>query len=91
MDAKRFNEFAQERIPVDGEKIKIESILNVEVLITGYSLSKSKYDKNTSGKVLTLQVEISGVKRIIFTGSDVLIDQLENTVERSRFYQPSRK
>lgn len=74
---KKFADFAQEARPLDGEKVKIESILNVEIMIIGYGIKKSRYDKNSSGKYLTVQFEQDGQRKVFFTGSDVLIEQFE--------------
>lgn len=74
---KRFSDFSQEREVLEGDKVKIDSVLNREITIIGYSIKKSKYDKNNSGKYLTLQYEDEMDKKIIFTGSEVLIEQLE--------------
>ena len=55
----------------------IESLLNKEIEITGHRISASKYPKNKSGKCLTLQFIAEGKPpRVVFTGSDVLIDQI---------------
>lgn len=91
MPPKRFAEFAQERIPLDGDKVKIETILNREILITGCSIKRSKYDKNSSGKFLTLQFELEGKKQVFFTGSDVLIEQLEKYGEQVPFLATIKK
>ena len=79
---KRFADFNTDTKPLDGEKMKIEEILNVEVNVIGYSIRKSKYGKNASGKCLALQVEAAGERRMVFTGSDVLISQLERYGEQ---------
>jgi len=55
-----------------GDKIKIDRVLNQEIKVLGYRISKSQYSKNKSGMCLSLQVEFAGEKRVIFTGSDVL-------------------
>jgi len=60
-----------------GDKVKIDSILNKEILITDYRIRNSKFSKNSSGKYLTVQFKLDGRKGIFFTGSDVLIDQME--------------
>lgn len=60
-----------------GDKIKIAKILNREILVRDYRLEESKYGKNRSGKCLYLQIEIEGTKHIVFTGSDVLIDLIQ--------------
>ena len=77
MPAKRFSDFADESAPLDGEKIKIEQILNREVSVIGFNIRRSKYEKNRSGKCLLLQLAIDGAHRVLFTGSDVLIEQME--------------
>lgn len=75
---KRFSDFATEEGPLDGYKIRLNDILDTEVLITGFRLKESKYQgKNRSGKCLTVQFERDGERRIFFSGSDVLINQLE--------------
>lgn len=73
---KRFSDFATEPEILDGEKISIERVLNREIEIIGHKVSTSKYSKNKSGKCLTLQFILDGERRVLFTGSDVLIDQM---------------
>jgi len=58
-----------------GDKIKIDDILGKEIEIIGYKIGDSKQKVGT--KVLTLQFRLSGEERILFTGSNVLIDQVE--------------
>jgi len=77
MPIKRFSDFAEEDGPLEGDKVKIETILNQEILILGYKVKKSKYKKENSEQCLTVQFEIDGHKRIFFTGSNVLMDQIE--------------
>lgn len=60
-----------------GEKIKISKVLNRDIVITGYKIEQSKYPKNKSGKCLHLQIELDSEKKIVFTGSDVLISTIE--------------
>jgi hypothetical protein len=43
------------------------------------------------GKCLALQVEINGDRRVVFTGSDVLIGQLERYGEQIPFLAVVRK
>ena len=63
-------------LPMSGEKIKISKILNRKIIVNDYRLNDSKYSKNKSGQCLTLQIVFEGVKRVVFTGSDVLIRQI---------------
>jgi len=77
-DVKKFSDFAEEDGPLGGGKVRLDSILNVEITITGYRIQASKYSgKNRSGKCLTVQFEMDSEIKVFFTGSDVLIGQLE--------------
>jgi hypothetical protein len=60
-----------------GEKVKISKVLNKDIVITGFKIEQSKYPKNKSGKCLCLQIELEEENRVIFTGSDVLINIME--------------
>ncbi|MBC8402499.1 MAG: hypothetical protein H8E14_13500 [Candidatus Marinimicrobia bacterium] len=89
---KRFSDFSEEDLPLDGDKIRIDDILNCEINIVGFRICKSKYDKNKSGKCLTLQFKNgSEDKRVIFTGSDVLIDQMNKYGEEIPFHATIKK
>jgi hypothetical protein len=85
---KKFSDFAEERVTLDGPKMKIEEAVNREMVVTGCNIKKSKYGRNNSGKCLTLQfsfLDNPDDKRIIFTGSDVLIEQIEKYGEEMPF------
>lgn len=71
---KKFSDFATNDIAITGEKIKLENILEKEIIIKGYKINNSKYN---NGKLLTLQFELRNKEYIIFTGSSVLIEQIE--------------
>lgn len=77
---KRFSDFAEEDGPLEGDKARLDAILNHEIVVTGYRIQASKYKgKNNSGKCLTVQFSLpeSEERRVFFTGSDVLIEQME--------------
>lgn len=61
-----------------GDKVKIAKIMNRQIIIHDSRLEESKYPKNKSGKVLILQLEVDGTKHVLFTGSDVLISQIQH-------------
>lgn len=82
---KRFSDFADQPNILDGEKIRIDEVLNQEVIITGCRITPTKYDKNKSGKCLTLQIKAGDQKRVIFTGSDIMIEQLEKHEDQIPF------
>ena len=48
MAIKRFSNFSEEYIPLEGNKVKIDSMLNQEVLVTGYNIKRSKYIKEVN-------------------------------------------
>ena len=89
---KRFSDFAEEEEPLEGPKVRIEEIVNSEIKITGYKIKKSKYNKNNSGKYLTVQFEIeNGEKKVFFTGSDILIEQMEKYGNETPFLTTIKK
>lgn len=88
-----FSDFAEERGPLEGDKVKIADILNKKILITGHDIKESRYQKNKSGKYLTIQFqrEESEDPKVVFTGSDVLIDQLEKYAQEIPFWTTIKK
>jgi hypothetical protein len=57
--------------------MRLDDVVDHEITVTGCNIRQSKYSKNVSGKYLTLQFQIDGQTRVTFTGSDVLIGQME--------------
>lgn len=74
---KRFSDFSNSNITVTGEKIKIENVLDKEIEVINYSIEDSKFKKDNTDKLLTLQFKLNREEKILFTGSKVLIDQIE--------------
>lgn len=73
----KFSDFADEE-QLAGQKMKIESVIGKEIAVTGYRITGSKYsDKTTRKQCLTLQFTIDGESCVLFTGSSVLIEQVE--------------
>lgn len=70
-----------------GEKNSIGKIFNIEIIVTKYKIQDSKYPKNKSGKCLHLQFEINGEKKVTFTGSDILINQISQITEENFPFQ----
>ena len=58
-----------------GDKIKIDRILNREITVSNYKIEDSKRKPGT--KLLTLQIEKEGTKHVIFTGSTILADMIQ--------------
>ncbi|TSE03396.1 hypothetical protein [Aquimarina algiphila] len=65
-----------------GDKIPIKRVFNIPIQVLDYKIENSKHKENT--KCLTLQIEKDNEKRIIFTGSTILIQQIES-VPKDRF------
>jgi|SRR5690554_5519198 len=62
-----------------GDKIKINKVLNTEIIIHKYKIEDSKAKPGT--KMMTLQIERNQEKNIIFTGSRVLMDMIQQIPE----------
>lgn len=62
-----------------GEKIQVQKLFNLPITVINFKVGPSKQKKGT--QLLTLQIEKSGEKRIVFTGSVVLIDQIRRVPE----------
>ncbi len=89
---KRFADFATEEGPLEGGKVPLDSILNVDIFITGFRVQDSKFrDKNKSGKCLTVQFEREGEAHVFFTGSQVLKNQLEKYGHEIPFWSKVKK
>lgn len=76
-EQKRFSDFCAELTPLDGDKERIESVLNQEIRVIGYQIKRSKFGEKGPGKCLTVQFERDGARKVLFTGSQVLIEQFE--------------
>lgn len=66
-----------------GDKIKIDRILNKEIVVCDYSLEDSKFG-NGNTKCLYMQIEIDNAKRVVFSGSKSLMELIEQ-VPKSEF------
>lgn len=88
MDYPKFSEFAKEDRRLEGPKKRIDEVLNLEILILGYKIGKSRYkdkNKNEDTNYLSLQIEIGGEKFVVFTGSQVLIEQVKKYEDKMPF------
>lgn len=64
-----------------GDKIKIERVLNLEITVFNYKISESQ--KKPGTKYMTLQIRKGNEKHVIFTGSTVLMDMIEQVPKDS--------
>ena len=88
---KRFNEFAKEARPLEGVKIKMDDVVNREILVKDFKIRDSRFEKKDCEKCLTIQFEIGGVLHVLFTGSNVLIDQIEKYKQEIPFITTLKK
>lgn len=87
----KFSEFADKPDVMDGEKVKIESIIGHEITIIGFRLRKSRY-KDGESTYLTVQFkDMEGERKVFFTGSTVLIEQFEQYGDRVPFLATVRR
>lgn len=59
-----------------GKKKRLDEILNQEIMVTDFRINKSK--KQVGGECLQLQFVLGGEVCVAFTGSVVLIDQIQS-------------
>lgn len=72
---KKFSDFAKtEDSHMEGDKLKLSEILGKEILLKRYSVAKSKH---YSGEYATLQFELEGKLHVLFIGSKVIMEQLQ--------------
>jgi len=90
-----FSDFADEK-PFRGEKIRIEDVLNQQIIIKDYRITPSKFNH---GECVSMQIEYKGRDRVIFTGSVALANQcrkyenrlpfLTTIIKNNRYYSMS--
>jgi len=75
---KQFKDFGIKPLTkgLTGDKIKIERILNREITIHDYRVVDSKFEKGCK-KCLHLQIEIGDTKHVVFTGSSILMETIQ--------------
>lgn len=88
---KRFSDFAQEAGPLDGTKLKIDDIINKEISIIGCKIKESKYSKTNSSNCLTIQFMMDEKRHVLFTGSSILIEQIEKYKDEIPFLATIKK
>ncbi len=64
-----------------GDKIKMLKVLNQEIVVHNFKVNKSKFENSNSDKCLHIQIEVKGDKYVLFTGSKVLAETIEQVPE----------
>jgi len=85
----RFSDFAEESKSFDGDKKKIDEILNQEILVVDFKMKDSKHHRDS--QYITLQFKINTTNYILFNGSRVLAEQLEKYKDNIPFYTIIKK
>ena len=85
----RFSDFTEETKSFEGDKKKVNDILNQEILVIDYKIKDSKQHKGK--QYVTIQFEIDNIVYIVFTGSKVLSNQLEKYKDNIPFYTQIKK
>ncbi len=90
---KRFSDFAKEETQLEGLKVKLDDLLGQDIMIVAFRMSDSRYSKNKSGKYATVQFKQKEdcPPQVFFTGSDILIEQLEKYKEELPFVAKIKK
>ncbi len=70
-----------------GHKIDIYNILNLPISIWDFEVNPTKFEDKKhkgNGMCLSLQLQLDGVERVVFTSS-VILQQMINKVEKDKF------
>lgn len=65
---------------LEGDKIKLDRILNKEIIVEKFKIENSKFEKG-NGKCLYMQITFDGAKRVLFSGSINLMDMIQRVPE----------
>jgi len=84
-----FSDFADESKAFEGEKKKLDNILNQEILILDFKIKDSK--QRIGSKYVTIQFKIDNQSFIVFSGSMVLMNQLEKYKDNLPFHSEIKK
>jgi len=85
----RFNQFniSSPKKGFEGDKIKIDRILNREIMVHDYKVEPSKvkaFQDKGSSRCLHLQISVNNELHVVFTSSTYLIAMIEQ-VEKDKF------
>jgi hypothetical protein len=92
----KFSEFADTSISMimDGKKISLDEILDKEIMVFRYRIKKTKFSEAKNPDCLTVQFsypENENVRYVFFSGSSVLMQQLEKYKDKLPFSATIKK
>ncbi|MBD5400163.1 hypothetical protein HDR61_00220 [bacterium] len=79
----KFSVFARDKLPMPGDKKFMNDILNREIMVTDFRISGSK--KRNGTDCLQIQFLMDDHVCVVFTGSSVLIDQIQSAKDNIPF------
>ncbi len=79
----RFSVFARDKLPMVGDKVRLGEILNKDIVVTDYRIMKSKH--RDGGECLQLQILFDDRVCVVFSGSGVLIHQIQSATDEIPF------
>lgn len=90
---KKFSDFSSEGDVFDGEKVKLATLLDKEICILQYKIRMSKYqDKHENYAIVQFtDTDENGEHKIFFTGSGVVMEQLEKYEDELPFQTTLKK
>jgi len=88
---RRFSDFAQESMPLEGDKLKLDDVVNREITVLGFRVKESHFKKENCEKCLTVQLQIGDKVHVMFTGSNVLRDQIDKYKNKIPFITTIKK
>ncbi|MBQ9540643.1 MAG: hypothetical protein IJU89_04445 [Alphaproteobacteria bacterium] len=83
VDCPAFSVFAKDKLPLPGVKKRLDEILNKEILVVDFRITKSK--KREGSECLQIQFVCDDVICVAFTGSSVLATQIQSVREKIPF------
>ncbi|MDD3535176.1 MAG: hypothetical protein PHC50_03405 [Candidatus Cloacimonetes bacterium] len=85
-DVNNFSDFGDDSETLEGEKMKIDDLLNQDLIVRGYRIKETKFPKKGgSPYCLTLQIELNSELHVVFSGCIVLVDQIRKYAAKIPF------
>ena len=80
MDIPEFGNLIERKV-LDGDKVRIDDLLNKPIVVCGFQVSTSKYKDKGCGYCIKVQFyelsDTTETRKVFFSGSSVIKDQLE--------------
>jgi uroporphyrinogen-III synthase len=60
-----------------GDKVEMKRIVDKEIVVERYKIETSKFPKPGNDRCLTMQIQLAGEKRVVFSSSKGLMELIE--------------